>query len=59
MYLTKYLSEQKRKKAYESVTREVLHNIFIEFVVPMKQVRLIKNCLNETYSEVCIGKHFF
>jgi hypothetical protein len=58
MYLTKYLSEQK-KKTHESVTREVLHNIFIEFVVPMKQVRLIKMCLNETYSKACIGKKFF
>jgi hypothetical protein len=24
----------------------------------MKQVRLIKMCLNETYNKVCIGKHF-
>jgi hypothetical protein len=23
----------------------------------MKSVRLIKMCLNETYSKVCIGKH--
>jgi hypothetical protein len=29
----------------------------IESGVPMKLVTLIKNCLNETYSEVCIGKH--
>jgi hypothetical protein len=35
---------------------EVLYNILIEFGVPMKQVRLIKMCLNETYSEVYIGK---
>jgi hypothetical protein len=41
------------KKAYESVGREVLYNILIEFGVP----RLIKMCLNETYSAVCIGKH--
>jgi hypothetical protein len=39
------------------VRREVLYNILIEFLVPMKLVRLIKLCLNETYSEVCIGKH--
>jgi hypothetical protein len=46
------------KKAYDSVRREVLYNIFIEFRVPMKLVvRLIKMCLNETYSKVCIGKH--
>jgi hypothetical protein len=31
--------------------------ILIEFGVPMKLVRLIRLCLNETYSKVCIGKH--
>jgi hypothetical protein len=36
------------KKAYDSVRREVLYNIHIEFEVPMKLVRLIKMCLNET-----------
>jgi hypothetical protein len=45
------------KKAYDSVRREVLTNIIIEFGVPMKLARLIKMCLNETYSKVCIGKH--
>jgi hypothetical protein len=45
------------KKAYDSVRREVLYNILIEFGIPMKLVRLIKMCLNETYSEVRIGKH--
>jgi hypothetical protein len=37
------------KKAYDSVTREVLHNILIEFGVPTKLVWLIKMCLNEIY----------
>jgi hypothetical protein len=32
------------KKAYDSVRREVLCNILIEFRVPMKLVRLIKMC---------------
>jgi hypothetical protein len=45
------------KKASDSVRREVLYNILIEFGIPMKLVRLIKICLNETYSKVCIGKH--
>jgi hypothetical protein len=45
------------KKANHSERREVLYNILIEFGVPMKLVRLIKMFLNETYSNVCIGKH--
>jgi hypothetical protein len=40
------------KKAYDSVRREVLYNILLEFGVPMNLVRLIKMCLNETYSKV-------
>jgi hypothetical protein len=38
------------KKAYDSVRREVLYNILIQFGVPMKLVSLIRMCLNETYS---------
>jgi hypothetical protein len=45
------------KKAYDSVRREVLYNIFVEFRVPMELVRLIKMSLNETYIRVCISKH--
>ena len=39
------------KKAYDSVRREVLYNILIEFGIPVKQVRLIKMCLTEIISE--------
>jgi hypothetical protein len=45
------------KRAYDSVRREVLYNILIEFGVPMKLVQLIKICLNETYRQVHIGKY--
>jgi hypothetical protein len=33
------------KKAYDSVRREVLYNILIEFGIPLKSVRLVKMCL--------------
>jgi hypothetical protein len=45
------------KEVYNSVRREVLYNILIEFGTPMKQVVLIKTYLNETYSTVRIGKY--
>ena len=45
------------RKAYDSVTREVLYNILIEFSIPMKLVRLIKMCLNKTSSRVRVGNH--
>jgi hypothetical protein len=44
------------KKAYDSVKTEVLYNILLEFGIPKKLVRLSKMCLNETYSEVRVGK---
>jgi hypothetical protein len=34
-----------------------MYNIFREFGVPMKFLRLNKICLTETYSEVHIGEH--
>ena len=45
------------KQAYDAVKREVLYNILIEFGIPMKLVRLIKVCMNETYSRDWVGKH--
>jgi len=47
------------EKAYDSVRREILYNILIEFGVPRKLVRLIKMCLTETYSRVRVGKNLF
>jgi hypothetical protein len=45
------------KKAYDSVRKDVSYTILIEFGVPMKLFRLIKMCLNETYSKVHTDKH--
>jgi hypothetical protein len=45
------------KKAYDSVRRDALYNILIEFGIPKKLVRLIKMCLTETYSRVWVGKN--
>jgi hypothetical protein len=44
------------KKAYDSVKREALYNILLGFGIPKRLVRLIKMCLNETYSEVRVVK---
>jgi hypothetical protein len=41
---------------YDSVKTEVLYNILLEFGIPKKIVRLIKMCLNETYSKNSVGK---
>jgi hypothetical protein len=45
------------KKAHDSFRREILYNILIECGIPMKLVRLIKMCLNDTYSKVQMGKY--
>jgi len=37
--------------------REVLYNILVEFCTPMKQVGLIKICLNITYNKFRISKN--
>jgi len=45
------------QESYDSVRREGLYNIIIEFGIPMKLVRLIKMSLTETYSTVRVGKN--
>ena len=45
------------KKAYDSVRREVLYKILIEFGIPRKLITLIKMSLTETYSRVRVGKN--
>jgi len=43
------------KKAYDSVGRDILYNILIEFDIPMKLVGLTMRYLNETYNRVGVG----
>jgi len=45
------------KETYDSFRREVLYNILIEFGIPMMLERLLRVCVNETYSRVRLGKH--
>jgi len=45
------------RTAYDSVRREVLYNIVIEFGIHRKLLRLIKMSLTETYSRDRVGKN--
>ena len=45
------------KKAFDSVMKDILYNILMEFGIPMKLGRLIKMRLNETYSRVQVSKN--
>jgi len=42
---------------YESVWREVLYNIFIQVLIIVKLVKLIKMCPNQACNGVQAGKH--
>jgi hypothetical protein len=46
------------KRANDSIMREVLYNILIEFELPTKRVKLIKICLNKTYNKVRTVNHY-
>jgi hypothetical protein len=47
------------KKAYDAGKREVLYNILVEFVIPIKLLRLTRMCLNEIYNRVRVRKHLY
>jgi hypothetical protein len=43
-------------KEYDSAREKVFYNILAQTSTPMKLARLIKTCLNKTYSKVHTGK---
>ena len=51
------ISYLQTKRTCDLVRWEVLNNIRIEFGIPMELLRLIKMCLNETYSSGQVGKN--
>jgi hypothetical protein len=46
------------KEPRDSVRREVVYRILVEFEARTKQIRITRMRLNETYREVGIGKQF-
>jgi uncharacterized protein Yka (UPF0111/DUF47 family) len=46
------------RKACDSVRREVLCDVLIQFGIPVKLASLIKLCLNEMCNRLRVGKHF-
>jgi hypothetical protein len=55
--MVQYITICRLKKDYDTVRREILLNIVIEFVISEKVAGLIKICLNETNCRVHIGKN--
>jgi len=53
----KCINYYRLKEASNSVGKEVLYDILIGLGIPMKLVRLVKLCLNETCSRVRVGKN--
>jgi len=45
------------KKAYDSVSRDVLYDILIKHSILLRPVTLIKMCVNQTYSKVHISNN--
>jgi hypothetical protein len=45
------------QKTYDSFRKDVLFNILSKLGIPRKLVRLLKMCLNNTYSTVRVGKN--
>jgi len=54
---TYWLQEVAFRSTYDSVRREVLYKILIEFGIHRKLVRLVKMSLTETYGRVRVGKN--
>jgi hypothetical protein len=42
---------------YDSAGWETIYNIVLEFCIRMKLVTLIKMCLNEAYTNFCVGRY--
>jgi hypothetical protein len=57
--MEQYISYLQILRRLITVMGEVMYNIFIAFGMPVKLVRLIKMCLNKSYSKVPIGKNLY
>jgi hypothetical protein len=55
--MEQYTSYLDFKIAYDLIRREVMDSSLTEFDIPVNLIMLNKMCLNETCSEVHIGKH--